>query len=176
MAAAVLLLRKRPYCVATVVTLLFVAFVVAGLPQGRRLESISLARLWPGFRVVDTRNSAYGNLAVVETGGIRSLLENGLLMFNAPDPASAEEAVHFALLEHPSPKSLLLIGGGAGGSLVQALQHASLERVDYVELDPAVLELAEKYFAPQWTTARSDPRARSPCRWTAVSENNARGF
>jgi spermidine synthase len=157
MAAAVLILHKRPYRVATVMTLC-AAFVVAGLPQGRRLEAISVARLWPGFRVLDTRNSVYGNLAVVETGGIRSLFENGLLMFNAPDPASAEEAVHFALLEHPAPRNLLLIGGGAGGSLLQALQHPSLVRVDYVELDPAVLELAEKYFPEQWAAARADPR------------------
>jgi spermidine synthase len=79
-------------------------------------------------------------------------------MFNAPDPATAEESVHYALLEHPAPRSLLLIGGGAGGSLQQALQHPSLERVDYVELDPTVLELAQQYFPQQWVAARADPR------------------
>jgi len=158
-AAVVLILRKRRHQL-TIVAILAVAWIVVGLPQGRHLEAISLARLWPGFRVVDTRNSVYGNLAVVETGGIRSLLENGLLMFNAPDLAAAEEAVHFALLEHPAPKSLLLIGGGVGGGLQQALQHPSLQRVDYVELDPGVLELAEKYFPEQWAAARADPRVR----------------
>ncbi len=157
MAAATLSLRKRSLGL-TAVLILPIAWVFVGLPEGGRLETASLARLWPGFRVVDTRNSVYGNLAVVETGGIRSLLENGLLMFNAPDPAAAEETVHFALLEHPAPKSLLLIGGGAGGSLLQALQHPSLERVDYVELDPTVLELAEQYFPKQWVAARADPR------------------
>ena len=156
-AAAVLLLRKRWHRFAAVSVLLAVC-VLLGPREGRKLEAYSLARLWPGFRLVDTRNSVYGNLAVVETGRIRSLLENGLLMFNAPDPASAEEAVHFALLEHPSPRSLLLIGGGASGSLLQALQHPSLERVDYVELDPAVLELAEQHFPDQWAVARADPR------------------
>ena len=159
MAAATLCLRKTKHRLAAGLILLTV-WAWVGLPAGRRLETASLARLWPGFRVLDTRNSVYGNLAVVETGGIRSLLENGLPMFNAPDPASAEEAVHFALLEHPAPKSLLLIGGGAGGSLLQALQHPSLERVDYVELDPAVFELAEKYFPEQWAAARTDPRVR----------------
>ena len=157
LAVATLCLRKTVYRFA-VALILLAAWVLVGLPQGRRLEEVSLARLWPGFRLVDTRNSVYGNLAVVETGGIRSLLENGLLMFNAPDPAAAEEAVHFALLEHPAPKSLLLIGGGAGGSLLQALQHPSLERVDYVELDPAVLELAERYFPEQWAAAHADAR------------------
>ena len=157
MAAATLSLRRRMHRLVAVSALL-VGWVFVGLPEGGRMETASLARLWPGFRLLDTRNSVYGNLMVLEAGGIRSLSENGLLMFNAPDPATAEESVHYALLEHPAPRSLLLIGGGAGGSLQQALQHPSLERVDYVELDPTVLELAQQYFPQQWVAARADPR------------------
>jgi len=157
MAAATSVLRRLSRQV-TAVIVLFVTWVVAGLPGGRYLEGASFSRLWPDFQLLDTRNSVYGNLAVVETGGTRSLLENGLLMFNAPDPAAAEEAVHFALLEARAPRRLFLIGGGAGGALLQALQHPSLERVDYVELDPTVLELADQHFPEQWQAARADPR------------------
>ena len=118
------------------------AAVLLSLPFGfPRLETISIERFWRGFRLVANRNSVYGNLAVVRTEGARSLYENGLNLFNVPDPAAAEEAVHYALLEHPSPRSLLLIGGGVNGSLAEALKHASLERIDYVELDPAILDL-----------------------------------
>jgi spermidine synthase len=118
------------------------AAVLLALPFGvPRLEAVSLERFWRGFHLVANRNSVYGNLAVVRTEGASSLYENGLNLFNVPDPAAAEEAVHYALLEHPSPRSLLLIGGGVNGSLAQALQHASLERIDYVELDPAILDL-----------------------------------
>jgi spermidine synthase len=124
------------------------AAVLLGLPG---LETASLERFWRGFHLVANRNSVYGNLAVVRTEGATSLYENGLNLFNVPDPAAAEEAVHYALLEHPSPRSLLLIGGGANGSLAEALKHASLERVDYVELDPAILELFP---------IQSDPRVR----------------
>ena len=122
-------------------------------------ENALLQRLWPpGYRLLSTRNSAYGNLAVVETEGSRSVYENGLILFHAPDPEGAEEAVHYALLEHPAPRRLLLIGGGANGSLRQALQHRSLERVDYVELDPAILEIARRYFREEWAPAESDVR------------------
>ena len=121
-------------------------------------EKTSLKRLWSGFELVAARNSVYGNLAVVQTEGTRSLFENGLVAFNVPDPAAAEEAVHFALLQHPAPQSLLLIGGGANGSLSQALQHPSLERIDYVELDPTVLDLAQEYFPAAWAPLRADPR------------------
>ncbi len=123
-----------------------------------RMERSSRAALWKGFRLVDVRDTRYGNLAIVDTEGTRSLYQNGLVVATAPGPEAAEEAVHFALLEHPAPKTLLLIGGGVSGSLRQALQHPSLERVEYVELDPTILELAEQYFAAEWSSARADPR------------------
>jgi len=51
---------------------------------GARLEEASLSRLWRGLDLVASRNSAYGNLAVVQTEGTRTLYENGLVMFNVP--------------------------------------------------------------------------------------------
>ena len=135
------------------------AFIVFPVLSGR-VEDFSRQLLWRGFHLVATRNSIYGNLAVVGTNGTRSLYENGLVVYTVPDPAAAEEAVHYALLEHPSPRSLLLIGGGVNGSLAQALQYKTLERVDYVELDPAVFDLAAKYFPAEWAAIRSDPRVR----------------
>ena len=82
-----------------------------------RVETLSLARLWQGFHLLKSRNSAYGNLAVVETGEQPTLLENGLVLFTVPDPQAAEESVHYALLQHPAPRSVLLIGGGLNGSV-----------------------------------------------------------
>ena len=141
----------------TVLALLLVGALF--IPRvARRLEAQSLALLWRGFSLVDSRNSVYGNLALVATSESHSLFENGLRILTVPDPSAAEEAVHFALLEHAAPHSLLLIGGGINGSLAQALQYSSLERVDYVELDPGILDIAERHFAQVWTPARSDPR------------------
>jgi spermidine synthase len=158
--AASLVIRSEPRRKAVALVLVgafaFAVFSV-GCPW---LERISLKHLWTGFDLVATRNSVYGNLAVVETDGTRSLFENGLAAFHVPDPAAAEEAVHFALLEHPAPKSLLLVGGGVNGSLSQALEHPSLERIDYVELDPAVLDLADEYFSATWAAPSTDPRVR----------------
>jgi spermidine synthase len=141
LAAAGLQIRARLARGAAMGALAGMAVLLA-LPFGvPRLETVSLERFWRGFHLVANRNSVYGNLAVVRTEGVSSLYENGLNLFNVPDPAAAEEAVHYALLEHPSPASLLLIGGGVNGSLAEALKYASLERIDYVELDPAILDL-----------------------------------
>jgi spermidine synthase len=133
----------------------------AASPALPRLDAASLARSWSGFRLLAARNSAYGNLAVLDNGGSRSLYENGLVLFTAPDPEAAEESVHYALLAHPAPRRVLLIGGGMNGCLAQALQHRSIEDLDYVELDPAVLDLARLYFPEAWAAARADPRVHT---------------
>ena len=127
---------------------------------GYELQPISLARLWRGFHLVAAQNSVYGSLAVVETGASRSLFENGLIVMTVPDPSAAEEAVHFALLEHPDPRRLLLIGGGVNGSVAEALTHPSLERVDYVELDPMIFDIAARYFPAAWEKIQRDSRVR----------------
>jgi len=127
-------------------------------PLSRSMGRASLRWLWRGFEVVTTRNSVYGNLALVQTEGARSLYENGLVISTAPDAAAAEEAVHYALLGHPAPASLLVIGGGVNGSVAQTLQYRSLKRVDYVELDPTILELARSYFRREWAAISTDPR------------------
>jgi spermidine synthase len=150
---------RTPSYRRVLLTLILMAALL--IPRAARLlEAKSLALLWHGFSLVESRNSVYGNLALVATSESSSLFENGLRVLTVPDPSAAEESVHFALLEHTAPRSVLLIGGGINGSVAQALQYSSLERLEYVELDPAILGVAERHFAQAWTRVRSDPRVR----------------
>ena len=89
-------------------------------------------------------DSPYGQIAVTRYGEQYSLLVNGTLAASFPDRQSAEEAVHFALLSHRAPKTALLIGGGVGGAVSEALKHHV--QLDYVELDPQVVRLARQHF------------------------------
>jgi spermidine synthase len=134
------------------------ALIVLFVFLAPHLDRSSLGLLWRGLDVIAARNSPYGNIAVVEMGGSRGLYENGLPVANTTDQAAAEEAVHFALLEHPAPRTLLLIGGGVNGSLREALRHPTLVRADYVELDPAIIRTAARYFPSQWAPIAKDPR------------------
>jgi spermidine synthase len=158
-AAAMLSIRGRLKRLVAVFGILLLATIL--FPAGSRwLEAASLERLWRGFHLVEVRDTLYGNLAVVETEGSRSLYENGLAVVTQSDPEAAEEEVHFALLQHPLPRSLLLIGGGINGSVAEALKHPSLQQVDYVELDPGILEVGRRYFAEQWRNVADNPRVR----------------
>ena len=175
--ALTLLLRLRRRQVG----LLACAATVAAVPLLIRIapqwDAASRARLWRGFHVIASRDSVYGNLTVTATtvsidmssppigagqggGSIRSLYQNGAILANAPDPAAAEEAVHYALLEHPAPRRVLLIGGGVNGAVNEALKHPMVERLDYVELDPALVAIARRFFLAQTAAFDSDPRVR----------------
>jgi spermidine synthase len=162
-AAALLFRMKRAH-----VALLAVAAALAAVPLlvwiAPRCDAAARARLWRGFHVVAERDSIYGNLTVTETGAIdtgtiRSLYENGSILANAPDPAAAEEAVDYALLEHAAPRRVLLIGGGVNGSVAEALKHPTVASLDYVELDPALIAMAQQYFPAQTAAFRPGSRA-----------------
>jgi spermidine synthase len=147
--------RKRVMAVTLVGICLAVPLVIYVAPS---LDKSSETRLWRGFHLLESRNSIYGNLAVTETGNIRSIYDNGVILASVPDEAAAEEAVHYALLEHPAPKKVLLIGGGASGSIAQALRHPTVKRVDYVELDPAIIDMTKRLLLAQSSPLVTDDR------------------
>ncbi len=142
-----------------VAVLVLAASLVPFLFTGARtLERRTLAREWSGFHVAETIQSSYGNLTVVTSEGSATLYQNGLPIFTAPDPAAAEESVHYALLEHPAPRTVLLIGGGVNGSVGEALRHPTVGRLDYVELDSKILDLARRRFPEEWSAIGLDSR------------------
>jgi spermidine synthase len=126
--------------------------------QGEKWEMLSKGWEWKGYRLMDSEDTLYGNLTAVSTEGQISFYENGLWMFTYPDLLTAEESVHFALLEHPGPKKILLVGGGISSSLTQVLKHPTVSRVDYVELDPMLIALGRRILPREATTALDDPR------------------
>jgi spermidine synthase len=70
-----------------------------------------------------------------------------------------EMLAHPVLFAHPAPRRVLIIGGGACGTLREVLRHKGVESVVQVELDERVTRLAELHF-PELCEANQDPRAR----------------
>ena len=99
------------------------------------------------LKLIENKDSIYGNISVTKLGDQYSFYENGALMFTGGDISTSEESTHYAMLEHPYPKKILLIGGGTGGAINQILKH-KVERIDYVELDPLIIGLSQKYLPP----------------------------
>jgi len=138
--------------------LIFTAALAFPLGWVGKLEEYSAKQQWGALNLVHTKNSIYGNIAVTSLDEEQySFFENGLLMFTTGDKFSAELSVHFAMLEHPSPENVLLIGGGVGGALEQVLKHP-VKRVDYLEIDPLIIQTAEKYLSDDEAAFLHDER------------------
>ena len=61
-----------------------------------------------------------------------------------------ESLIHPALITHPSPKKVLIIGGGEGATLREVLRHQSVERTIMVDIDEELVRLCQKYL-PEWS-------------------------
>ncbi len=71
-----------------------------------------------------------------------------------------ELLVHPAMLAHPNPESVLVIGGGDGGALREVLAHKTVKRADMVELDEAVVRFSRENLPCVHRGAFDDPRSR----------------
>lgn len=64
---------------------------------------------------------------------------------------------HLPLASHPNPKKVLVIGGGDGGVVREALKHSSVEEVVLCDIDEAVIRLS-KQFLPHMASVYEDKR------------------
>lgn len=64
---------------------------------------------------------------------------------------------HVPLCIHPDPKSVLIVGGGDGGCVREAVKHPGLERIVQCEIDRRVTDVCREYF-PAVTSGLDDPR------------------
>ncbi|MFH1057233.1 MAG: polyamine aminopropyltransferase [Pseudomonadota bacterium] len=112
-------------------------------------------------RVLLARDTPHQRLEVIEAGPLgRVLLLDGNIQLTQFDHHAYHELLaHVPLLSHPAPRRALIIGGGDGGLLTEALKHPSLERVDLCEIDAAVIAAGREFF-PAVAAGFNDPRAR----------------
>lgn len=148
--------RGRGNAVATAWLVLLAIVFASADDLDLRLRNIE----WEPLEVVETVDSKYGNIVVTARDGLHDFFETGALGFTIVDPMFAEETVHIPLLFHPDPRRVLIIGGSGSGVIPEAFKHPSVERVDFVEMDPSVIALAEQYGPAGWL--RGDGRRTRP--------------
>ncbi len=133
--------------------LLSVVLIVTAVgSRAKHLEKVTTARRWPGFELVASQHTRYGNVAVARLEQQLSIYHDGLLMFTSQDCLPSEELAHTVMLQHPSPRRVLIMGGGLSGVIGEVLKH-SPARVDYVELD----RQAVRVIAPHLPARLQDP-------------------
>ncbi len=114
------------------------------------------------FRVKEVllkKQTKFQTLEILDTYefGRMMLLDGKVMLTEADEFIYHEMMVHPAVLLHPSPKRVLIIGGGDGGIVRELVKYKEIERIVLVDIDAEVVE-ASKRFLPQLSSGLDDPR------------------
>jgi spermidine synthase len=86
------------------------------------------------------------------------LVLDGVIQLTEFDHFAYHEMItHVPMNAHPNPRSVLIIGGGDGGALTEALKYDHLESIVLCEIDQAVIDISRKHF-PEFDRAYNDKR------------------
>ncbi|MES2664310.1 MAG: polyamine aminopropyltransferase [Pseudomonadota bacterium] len=121
-----------------------------GIKFGLALEAKLHEEQSPYQKLEIYQTKTFGNLMVIDD----------CIMLTQRDNFLYHEMIsHPALLSHPHPKKVLIIGGGDCGTLREVLKHPSVTEAVQCDIDERVTRLAEKYF-PELCESNNDPRAQ----------------
>ena len=95
--------------------------------------------------------TAFQNVTILDTH------DYGKMLIIDDQPQSAEEdeyiyheaLVHPAMMTHPDPRRVLIIGGGEGATLREVLRYRAVEQAVLVDIDRELVELCKKWL-PEW--------------------------
>lgn len=98
--------------------------------------------------VLFSKQSPFQKVEIIDTdsdlGKILTL--DGLMMTSEGDEQFYHEMIaHIPMMNHKCPKSVLVIGGGDGGTVREVLKHNTVEKVVLCEIDGMVIDACKKY-------------------------------
>ncbi|HKD37587.1 MAG TPA: fused MFS/spermidine synthase [Pirellulales bacterium] len=113
-------------------------------------------------RVIFHGRTAFQNVLIADTYNYgRALMLDGAIQSSEDDEAVYHELlVQPAMLRHPDPRDVLIIGGGEGATLREVLVHRSVKSAAMVDLDREVVELCREHLGGWHRGAFDDPRVR----------------
>lgn len=111
-------------------------------------------------RVVAAGRTRFQDFVIFDSGGFgRTLvLDKDVQSTERDEYVYHETLVHPAMLFHPAPRDVLIVGGGEGASLREVLRHPGVRRAVMVDIDDQLLELARAHLGPWHQGAFDDPR------------------
>ncbi len=111
-------------------------------------------------KVLFSEQSEFQKVEIFETESKlgRVLTLDDLMMTTEGDEFHYHEMIaHIPMMHHKCPKSVLVIGGGDGGTVREVLKHKTVERVVLCEIDGMVIDACKKYL-PTISCGLDDPR------------------
>lgn len=131
-----------------------------------KVEEVIVDLISPYQKIQIIKNPTYGKCLIID-GKMQSAEKDEFIYH--------ETLIHPALILHPNPKKVLVIGAGEGATLRELLKYENLSIVA-VEIDPNVVDFAEKYLWEWHQGAFRSDRVRLVFEdgWNFVRDTNER--
>lgn len=98
-------------------------------------------------RMIHSEQTQYQRIDIFDNPTLgRVFALDGITMTTDVDEFMYHEMLaHVAMFSHPNPKSVLVVGGGDGGTLREVLRHPQVEKAVLCEIDKRVVDLSKQY-------------------------------
>jgi len=93
-------------------------------------------------------NPYFGNVMTLD--GVVQVTERDEFFYH-------EMLTHPVMHAHPDPRTVVVVGGGDGGTVREVLKHKSVEKCYFIEIDPDVIAVSKEFF-PTISSAIDDKR------------------
>lgn len=160
----------RPSAIKTAAAVLLavstlLAALLAGSVPGVPWELIAFGRYLPtrtgNARLLYMGEGMNASVAVTELdGGIRNFHISGRVEASsaAQDMRIQRMLGHIPALVHPKPRSVLVVGCGAGVTAGSFVLYPGVERIVICEIEPLIPKVVARYFGPENYDVLDDPR------------------
>lgn len=110
-------------------------------------------------RILYKGKSKFQDIMVFENPHFgRMLILDGIVQLTERDEFFYHEMLAQVVMHaHPDPRTVVVVGGGDGGTVREVLKHRSVEKLYFVEIDPEVIRVSKEFF-PTVSGSVDDPR------------------
>lgn len=110
---------------------------------------------WNHQNLLESNDSPYGRITLTKLYNQLSVFENDALAFET-EGTDAEYFCHLTALQHQNPQDVLILGGGIEGIVSEMIKYKP-RRIDYVELNPVMLNMVKEYLPDEIRKSLEDP-------------------
>jgi len=105
--AFALLWNRITKVVKIIALILCVAFVTVSGNLGTVLHLKTTLEFWKNYKFLESKDSFYGHISAIDVSGEKSIYSNGISIMSSGNESTAEELVHYAMLQHSIQKKYL---------------------------------------------------------------------
>ncbi len=107
-----------------------------------------------------SRETKYQKVEIIDTYNLGRvvILDNKIQSAEKDEFIYHETLVHPAMISHPQPRNILILGGGEGATLREVLKHPTVKKVVMVDIDEEFVNLCKGYLKKWHKGSFNDPR------------------